>query len=63
MASALLEETPQVARAILEKSINAAASVGGAAGTWLARKERASPHAGKTLDCIWSDAERTELYR
>ncbi|NLN82629.1 MAG: DNA topoisomerase (ATP-hydrolyzing) subunit B [Clostridiales bacterium] len=61
-----LEETPQVARAILEKSINAARVREAAQrARELARKKSglaSTRMPEKLADCIWSDAERTELY-
>lgn len=61
-----LEENPQVARAILEKSINAARVREAAQrARELARKKSglaSTRMPEKLADCIWSDAERTELY-
>ena len=61
-----LEENPAVAKAILEKAIKAA-SVREAAqrARELARKKTglsATRMPDKLADCIWSDAERTEVY-
>ena len=61
-----LEENPSVAKAILEKSINAA-HVREAAqrARELARKKSglsSTRMPEKLADCIWSDMERTELY-
>ncbi len=64
--AAYLEENPAVARAILEKSINAARVREAAQkARENARKKNglaATRMPEKLADCIWSDAERTELY-
>ena len=61
-----LEENPAVAKAILEKSINAARVREAAQkARELARKKSGLANTRmpeKLADCIWSDAERTELY-
>jgi DNA gyrase subunit B len=61
-----LEENPQVARAILEKSINAARVREAAQrARELARKKSglsSTRMPEKLADCIWTDPERTELY-
>ena len=61
-----LEENPAVAKAILEKSINAARVREAAQrARELARKKSglaSTRMPEKLADCIWSDAERTELY-
>ncbi len=61
-----LEENPQVARAILEKSINASRVREAAQrARELARKKSglsSTRMPEKLADCIWTDAERTELY-
>ncbi len=61
-----LEENPSVARGILEKSINAARVREAAQkARELARKKSglaSTRMPDKLADCIWSDAERTELY-
>ena len=63
--SAYLEENPAVARAVLEKSINAARVREAAQkARENARKKNglaATRMPEKLADCIWSDAERTEL--
>lgn len=61
-----LEENPSVAKGILEKSINAARVREAAQrARELARKKTglsSTRMPDKLADCIWSDAERTELY-
>ena len=61
-----LEENPAVAKAILEKSINAARVREAAQkARELARKKSglsSTRMPEKLADCIWSDMERTELY-
>ncbi len=61
-----LEENPQVAKAILEKSINASRVREAAQrARELARKKSglaSTRMPEKLADCIWTDAERTELY-
>ncbi len=61
-----LEENPAVAKGILEKSINAARVREAAQkARELARKKTglsSTRMPDKLADCIWSDAERTELY-
>ena len=61
-----LEENPAVAKAILEKSINAARVREAAQkARELARKKSglsSTRMPEKLADCIWSDCERTELY-
>ena len=61
-----LEENPAVAKGILEKSINAARVREAAQrARELARKKSglaSTRMPDKLADCIWSDAERTELY-
>ena len=61
-----LEENPAVAKAILEKSINAARVREAAQkARELARKKSGLANTRmpeKLADCIWSDADRTELY-
>lgn len=61
-----LEENPNVARAILEKSINAARVREAAQhARELARKKSglsSTRMPEKLADCIWNDPERTELY-
>ncbi|MBQ9861857.1 MAG: DNA topoisomerase (ATP-hydrolyzing) subunit B [Clostridia bacterium] len=61
-----LEENPSVAKGILEKSINAARVREAAQrARELARKKSglaSTRMPDKLADCIWSDAERTELY-
>ena len=61
-----LEENPAVGRGILEKSINAARVREAAQhARELARKKTglsSTRMPDKLADCIWSDAERTELY-
>ena len=61
-----LEEHPQVARGILEKSINAARVREAAQrARELARKKSGLANTRmpeKLADCIWSDPDRTELY-
>ena len=61
-----LEENPGVGKAILEKSINAARVREAAQkARELARKKSglaATRMPEKLADCIWKDAERTELY-
>ncbi len=61
-----LEENPTVAKGILEKSINAARVREAAQkARELARKKSglaSTRMPDKLADCIWSDAERTELY-
>ena len=61
-----LEENPPVAKAILEKSINAARVREAAQrARELARKKSGLANTRmpeKLADCIWSDADRTELY-
>ncbi len=61
-----LEENPAVARAILEKSINAARVREAAQRAREAarnnKKLSATRMPEKLADCIWNDAERTELY-
>ncbi len=61
-----LEENPAVAKGILEKSINAARVREAAQrARELERKKSglsATRMPEKLADCIWSDAERTELY-
>ena len=61
-----LEENPAVAKAILEKSINAARVREAAQrARELARKKSGLANTRmpeKLADCIWSDAGRTELY-
>ena len=61
-----LEENPAVAKAILEKSINAARVREAAQkARELARKKSglaSTRMPEKLADCIWSDADRTELY-
>ncbi len=62
-----LEENPAVAKAILEKSINAARVREAAQkARELARKKKSglanTRMPEKLADCIWSDADRTELY-
>ena len=61
-----LEENPQVARGVLEKSINAARVREAAQrARELARKKSglaSTRMPEKLADCIWNDAERTELY-
>lgn len=64
--TAFLEENPQVARIILEKSINAARVREAAQkARELARKKSglaSTRMPEKLADCIWTDPERTELY-
>ena len=64
--SPYLEENPAVGKAILEKSINAARVREAAQkARELARKKSglaATRMPEKLADCIWKDAERTELY-
>ncbi len=64
--SPYLEENPAVAKGILEKSINAARVREAAQkARELARKKSglaSTRMPDKLADCIWSDAERTELY-
>ena len=61
-----LEENPAVAKAILEKSINAARVREAAQkARELARKKSglsSTRMPEKLADCIWNDADRTELY-
>ncbi len=61
-----LEENPQVARGVLEKSINAARVREAAQrARELARKKSglaSTRMPEKLADCLWNDAERTELY-
>ena len=61
-----LEENPAVARGILEKSINAARVREAAQRAREAarnnKKLSATRMPEKLADCIWNDAERTELY-
>ena len=61
-----LEENPQVARGVLEKSINAARVREAAQrARELARKKSglaSTRMPEKLADCIWNDSERTELY-
>ena len=61
-----LEENPAVAKGVLEKSINAARVREAAQrARELARKKTglsATRMPDKLADCIWSDAERTEVY-
>lgn len=61
-----LEENPAIAKGILEKSINAARVREAAQrARELARKKSglaSTRMPDKLADCIWSDAERTELY-
>ncbi len=61
-----LEENPAVAKGILEKSINAARVREAAQrARELARKKTglsSTRMPDKLADCIWSDADRTELY-
>ncbi|MCI9415197.1 MAG: DNA topoisomerase (ATP-hydrolyzing) subunit B [Clostridiales bacterium] len=61
-----LEENPAVAKAILEKSINASRVREAAQrARELARKKSglsSTRMPEKLADCIWSDADRTELY-
>ena len=61
-----LEENPQVARVILEKSINAARVREAAQrARELARKKNglsSTRMPEKLADCIWTDPERTELF-
>ena len=61
-----LEENPQVARVILEKSINAARIREAAQrARELARKKNglsSTRMPEKLADCIWTDPERTELF-
>ena len=61
-----LEENPSVAKAVLEKSINAARVREAAQkARELARKKSglsSTRMPEKLADCIWSDMERTELY-
>ena len=61
-----MEENPAVAKGILEKSINAARVREAAQrARELARKKSglaSTRMPDKLADCIWSDAERTELY-
>ena len=61
-----MEENPSVAKGILEKSINAARVREAAQrARELARKKSglaSTRMPDKLADCIWSDAERTELY-
>ncbi len=61
-----LEENPSVAKGILEKSINAARVREAAQrARELARKKSglaSTRMPDKLADCIWNDAERTELY-
>ncbi|MBO5929592.1 MAG: DNA topoisomerase (ATP-hydrolyzing) subunit B [Clostridia bacterium] len=64
--SPYLEENPAVGKAVLEKSINAARVREAAQkARELARKKSglaATRMPEKLADCIWRDAERTELY-
>jgi len=61
-----LEENPAVAKAILEKSINAARVREAAQKAREAARKRtglaSTRMPEKLADCIWNDAERTELY-
>jgi len=60
-----LEENPAVAKAILEKSINASPACAAQRARELARKKSGlatTRMPEKLADCIWSDNERTELY-
>ncbi|MCI8553531.1 MAG: DNA gyrase subunit B, partial [Clostridiales bacterium] len=64
--AAFMEENPAVAKAILEKSISASRVREAAQrARELARKKSglaSTRMPEKLADCIWSDAERTELY-
>ena len=64
--TSFLEENPSVARAILDKSINASRVREAAQrARELARKKSglaSTRMPEKLADCIWSDPERTELY-
>ncbi|MDD3832722.1 MAG: DNA topoisomerase (ATP-hydrolyzing) subunit B [Oscillospiraceae bacterium] len=64
--ASFLEENPQVARMILDKSINASRVREAAQrARELARKKSglsSTRMPEKLADCIWTDAERTELY-
>ncbi|MBE6757668.1 MAG: DNA topoisomerase (ATP-hydrolyzing) subunit B [Ruminococcaceae bacterium] len=61
-----LEENPAVAKAILEKSINAARVREAAQKAREAARKKSGLASTrmpeKLADCIWNDAERTELY-
>ena len=61
-----LEENPAVAKAILDKSINAARVREAAQKAREAARKRtglaSTRMPEKLADCIWNDAERTELY-
>ncbi len=61
-----LEENPQVAKAILEKSINAARVREAAQKAREAARKKSGLASTrmpeKLADCIWNDATRTELY-